>query len=136
MVETPTAKMSLSLILASLFSAMPFGVSVENIAIGMFFAIVGVVCKGLVDMAISVEKGDQVKTGRSLALMGIGCGLAPFVSTIYMILLTLVHAQVDATSALVLVVLGYSGPKAVSGLMGLAGNFMPSFVKGIFSAKD
>lgn len=124
-----TANLSLTangFLVAGIMTAQPFGVSLENIGIGMGFAIVGVVGKGFVDVGMAIENGTQIKLGRSLALVGVGIVGSMFISTLYMAFLTAIHYPVDPFSAIVLAILGYVGPKGALSLVSFVQGVIPS----------
>jgi hypothetical protein len=117
MFTTSPAKTATALGFAAWFSSAPFGVSLEDIAIGTLFAAIGVIGRGMLEMQKTLERGDKVQLARSLAWIGCGIFGAPFVTILYLAFLQSIHWSVDAFAVMALSLLGFSGPKSVAQLV-------------------
>lgn len=126
MLSTPAATVATTSTIAGLVTASIFGVSVANIAIGVLIVCAAVAGRGFVDIAKTIESGDQLHMARSLGWMGAGCASSPFVSMIYFAMLAGIHYQVDAFSVIILGAIGYAGPKGVTELVARAQSLIPA----------
>lgn len=125
MFSTPAASVATSSTIAALLTATFFGVSVANIAIGVLIVSAAVIGRGGVEIAKTIEAGDQLRLARSIGWMGAGCASSPFVSMIYFAALAGIHYPVDAFSIIILGSIGYAGPKGVTALVTRAQALIP-----------
>lgn len=110
--------------LATMLAAQPFGVSVETIAVGTAFCVMGVFGKAAFEAQRATEGTAGFKWSQILGWLGAGLIGAPFVTTLYLVLLKLVNVQSDSIVILGLLFAGFTGPKAVSWLMSSAGTIL------------
>lgn len=101
----------------SIMTATPFGLQVENIAIGTCFAAVGVIGKGAFDAQRAIEGGQPVKLAGIVGWIGSGLIGAPFVTIVYLVLLKMGGVPADNMAILGLTFCGFLGPKAVNALV-------------------
>lgn len=104
--------------LAGIMTAAPFGLSIETIAIGTLFAVVGVIGRAGFEMQKSAEGPGGLKLSKIAGWVGAGFIGAPFVTILYLALLKISSVQSDGLVILGLLFLGFSGPKVVQWLMG------------------
>lgn len=117
---TPSPAAPIALSIAGLLSSSAFGVSIETIATGMGFAIVGMLGRFAFDLQKALEAGDKVRLTQALSWVSAGFVGAPFVTVIWIVMLRAVGAQTDTTTVIGLIVLGFSGAKGVMWLLGTA----------------
>lgn len=103
---------------AGLFSAVPFGVPVETIAIGTGFFSLGIFARAAFEMQKTIERGDHVGIGQVLGWVGAGLIGAPFGTILYVVFLHTLKVQSNDASILGLLVLGFGGPRLLTALMG------------------
>jgi hypothetical protein len=123
--EPATAAVT-GLTIAGILAATPLGVSVETIALGMGFAIVGLFGRLAFDIQKGIEAGDKVRLSTAIGWAGAGLIGAPFIAVVWIVLLRAIGAQTDAATVIGLLFLGFSGPKGVTWVMGLVADFVGS----------
>lgn len=127
--DTGSAPVAISAL--SILSAVPLGVPVATIALGMAFAIVGVIGRAAFDIQKSLEGGSPVKLGQIIGWIGGGLLGAPFVAVLWIVMLRTIGAQTDTATVVGLLFLGFTGPKGVTWMMG----FVTDFVRARFPAQ-
>jgi hypothetical protein len=121
--EPSTAIAGLSI--AGILAAVPFGINVETIATGMGFAIVGMLGRFAFDLQKAVESGTPLGLGKTLQWLGAGFIGAPFLTIAWLVFLKQIGAATDTATVIGLLLLGFSGPKGISWLLGLLNKLLP-----------
>jgi hypothetical protein len=106
-----------ALSLAGILTAQPFGLSIETIAIGTGFAVIGTIGRAAFEVQRSSEGQEGMKLSKIFYWLGAGFIGAPFVTIMYLVVLNLAHIQSDGISILGLLFFGFSGPRAVTWLL-------------------
>jgi hypothetical protein len=119
----PSSSM-LTLSIAGILASSPLGVSVETIALGTCFAVVGCVGRFAFDLQKALESGEKIMLRQALSWIGAGFLGAPFVAVAWIALLRTIGAQTDLATVLGLLFLGFSGSKGVTWLIGLITGFL------------
>lgn len=108
-----------TLSLAGILTAQPFGISVETIAIGTCFSIVGVIGRAAFEMQKAAETPGGMRVSKIAGWVGAGFIGAPFVTILYLVVLNLMKVQSDGVSILGLLFFGFSGPRMVTWLLNM-----------------
>lgn len=106
--------------LAGMLTAQPFGISVETIAVGTCFSIIGVVGRAAFELQKASEGPSGMKLSKIAGWVGAGFVGAPFATILYLVLLKLLNIQSDGIIIIGLLFFGFSGPRMVTWLMNLA----------------
>lgn len=102
--------------LATILAATPFGVPIEHIAIGTFFSVAGVLCRGAYELQRNAEGSGTMKFLAVLSWVVSGLLGAPFVTVLGLGLLKIANIQTDSLMVIGFWYLGFSGPKGVISL--------------------
>lgn len=106
------------LTIAGMAASTPFGIPMEQVAIGTGFAVVGVIGRASFELQKASEGSkDGIQAGKILGWVGSGLIGAPFVTIMYMIVLSLAGIKSDGVVSLGLLFLGFSGPRMVTWLL-------------------
>jgi len=127
-VQTSPAPIVLSV--AGILAAAPFGVSVETIAIGMGFAIVGLMGRFAFDVQKALETGNGVRLAPTLGWVGAGLVGAPFLTVLWIVFLHWIGVQADVVTVIGLLILGFTGPKGITWLIGMATDLLSQRLPG------
>ena len=125
-----TAPVPVMLSVAGLLAATPFGISVETIAVGMGFAIVGLMGRFAFEVQKSLETGNGVKLAATLGWVGAGLVGAPFLTVLWLMFLKWIGIQADVVTVIGLLILGFSGPKGLTWLITAATDMLASRLPG------
>lgn len=102
---------------AGILTASPFGLSIETIALGTAFCIVGVTGRAAFELQRTAEGPGGLKLSKIAGWVGAGLIGSPFVTILYLVLLKLAGIQSDGLIVLGLLFFGFSGPKVTSWLL-------------------
>lgn len=106
------------LTISGVLAATPFGIPMNEIALGTFFAVVGVCGRASFELQKASEgAAGGIPVSKILGWMGAGLFGAPFVTLFYLVVLRLINVQSDGIVSLGLLFLGFSGPRMVSWLL-------------------
>lgn len=114
----PTGSAVAIMSVAGILAAQPFGISVETIAIGTGFSLVGVIGRAAFEMQKAAE-GPGMKLSKIAGWVGAGFIGAPFATILYLVILNLCKIQSDGIAILGLMFFGFSGPRMVTWLLNM-----------------
>lgn len=103
-----------SLTLAALWSATPFGIPVETIALGTLFVYGGVIGRGAFELQKIAEGNGGMRWSQICGWMGAGFLGGPFMSLVTILFLKLIGAQVDNLTVIGFSAMGFFGPRALN----------------------
>lgn len=109
-----------TLSLAGMLTAQPFGISVETIAVGTCFSIIGVVGRAAFELQKSSEGTSGMTLGKIFGWLGAGFVGAPFATILYLVVLKLANIQSDSIVIIGLLFFGFSGPRMITWLINTA----------------
>lgn len=106
-----------ALTFAGMMASSPFGLPMNQIALGTLFAIIGVVGRAAFEMQRANEGNPGLQLSKVAGWVGAGFTGAPFLTIVYLILLRMMNVQSDGIVSLGLLFLGFSGPRLMQWLL-------------------
>lgn len=103
--------------LATILAAQPFGISVETVAIGAAFSVMGVFGRAAYELQRYMEGSGTMRPSKIVGWVAAGLLGSPFVTILYLVILKACSVQPDGLALILLLFVNFSGPKAVSWLM-------------------
>jgi hypothetical protein len=106
------------LTVAGMLASAPFGLPMQQIALGTGFAVLGVIGRAAFELQKTSEGStDGIRGARIWGWMGSGLIGAPFISTMYLIVLQLLHVKADGVVSFGFLFFGFTGPRMLSWLL-------------------